>query len=309
MPDKSYIFISHSTKDKEFTHFLDQQLQGTGFNTWVDVASIPEGSTWVREIEKGVESCDALIVILSKNARESEWVEREILMALKLNKPLFIALIEDVPLPIYLINRQYTDFRKRSKQAAQRLIKTLQETLLGDGVPALTPKEKARLSPKPNQHNFFKYMDQLKNGKLASLIARDLFDWASKNVDSITFSGRKSPAMHAHLWVGAGGVIIFSVRAYAQQPAIELPLQYLENFPPYNDRQQRIALLQALNRLMPDNEQFPEGKADLRPNLPIALTMDKAESLEAFKEIILDVVNNLRTADDAVTTPETDSDE
>jgi hypothetical protein len=292
MPDKPYIFISHSTKDNEFTHNLAEQLRQAGFNTWVDVESIPEGSTWAREIEKGVEECQSLVVVMSKNARESEWVEREILLAMQLKKPVFIALIEDVTLPIYLINRQYTDFRKHSKQAAERLIKALQESPSEDAADS-SAKEDGQHSAKPNQHNFFKYMEQLQNGKLGALLARDLFHWAGKHLDSITFSGRKVPAMHAHVWAGAGGVILFSVRAYAKQPSIEVPLQYLQNFPPYDDREARVNLL---------NE----------PNLPLA-ALDKAETLEAFKDLMLEIAKSVRessvTDDSSSGESENDSDE
>src|SRR5579862_9674019 len=104
------IFMSHSSKDRAFTNDLAQHLQEGGFHCWIDLDDIPDGSTWPREIEKAVTACDAMIVVMSKDGRESEWVERETLMAMDLRKPLFIARIDDTPLPIHLINRQYTDF-------------------------------------------------------------------------------------------------------------------------------------------------------------------------------------------------------
>src|SRR5215216_1571612 len=105
-----YIFISHSSVDREFATLLAERLEEVGFRCWVDANDIPDGSTWMREIEKAVRACGALIVVMSKDARESEWVERETLLGMELRKPLFIVRIDDEPLPLHLINRQYTDY-------------------------------------------------------------------------------------------------------------------------------------------------------------------------------------------------------
>lgn len=110
-----YIFMSHSSVDREFTTLLAERLTNAGFRCWLDVNDIPDGSTWMREIEKAVIGCGAQVVVMSKDARESEWVERETLLAMSLRKPLFIVRIDDEPLPLHLINRQYTDFRTRPK--------------------------------------------------------------------------------------------------------------------------------------------------------------------------------------------------
>ena len=48
-----YIFMSHSSKDREFTTRIAERLQKAGFRCWVDIEDIPDGSTWPREIEKG----------------------------------------------------------------------------------------------------------------------------------------------------------------------------------------------------------------------------------------------------------------
>ena len=125
-----YIFISHSSSDAEFTEYAAARLEEAGFRTWVDVESIPDGSSWPREIQKAVENCGAMLVIMSNAARESEWVERETLLAMSLRKPLFIALIEDTPLPVHLINRQFSDFRKRRDSAMRRLIGVLNKVSL-----------------------------------------------------------------------------------------------------------------------------------------------------------------------------------
>jgi hypothetical protein len=120
-----YIFLSHSTKDRAFTEKLAEHLHGAGFRAWVDVQDIPDGSTWLRVIEGAVTDCGAMIVVMSKDGRDSEWVERETLLAMGLRKPILIARIDDTPLPLHLINRQYTDFRARPNAAYKKLIAAL----------------------------------------------------------------------------------------------------------------------------------------------------------------------------------------
>lgn len=288
-----YIFMSHSSKDREFTSRLAERLQKVGFRCWVDIADIPDGSTWPREIEKGVSDCGAMIVVMSKDARESEWVERETLMAMQLRKPLLIARIDDAPLPLHLINRQYTDFRRPTEAVYKKLVAALRKMPLTEPLPEPKPRDQQKNSPAPNPLNFFKYVEQLPNGADNARIARTLFDWAKANSDSITFSGRTEPAFMANLWIGAGGVSVFAVRAYLKQPAVEVPLQYLMNFPPYDDRAKRLKVLESLNQFM--IQPFADDRADRRPNIPLT-ALAEAPALQALIDLIAGIVATLRAS-------------
>ncbi len=288
-----YVFLSHSSKDRDFTAGLAERLREAGFQAWVDVEDIPDGSTWMRVIESGVRECGAMIVVMSANGRDSEWVERETLMAMDLRKPLFIARIDDAPLPLHLINRQYTDFRARPEAAFKKLIAALRKAPLTEPLPEPKPDERKKHSPEPNRLNFFKYVEQLPGGAENARLARALFDWAKEHVDSLTFSGRSEPAFHANLWVGPGGVTVFSVRAYPKQPAVEVPLQFLMNFPPYDDLDARLRLLAALNQFV--TPPFADDRADRRPNVPL-LAFDEESALQAFIDLIAGIVDTLRAS-------------
>ncbi len=298
-----YIFLSHSTKDRAVTVKLAERLHEAGFRCWVDVTDIPDGSTWMRVIEGAVTDCGAMIVVMSKEARESEWVERETLLAMSLRKPLLIARIDDAPLPLHLINRQYTDFRTRPNAAYKKLIAALQKVPLTEPLPEPKPSEQKKLSPRPNPLNFFKYVEQLPGGAENNRIARALFDWAKDNVDSLTFSGRSEPAFHANLWVGPGGVTVFSVRAYPKQPAVEVPLQFLMQFPPYDQRDARLRLLAALNQFV--TPPFADDRADRRPNVPLA-ALDEESAQQAFLDLIAGIVDTLRLSSSETIPPASD---
>ncbi len=221
----------------------------------------------------------------------SEWVERETLLAMELRKPLFIARIDETPLPLHLINRQFSDFRTRPEAAIKKLIAALKQTPLTEPLPEPKPNEQKKLSPAPNRLNFFKYVEQLPDGVENARIARALFDWARTNTDSLTFSGRSEPAFHANLWIGPGGVSVMSVRAYPKQPAVEVPLQYLMSFPPYDDRDQRLHLLHRLDPFIA--APFADDRADRRPNVPLTALSDAA-ALQRFIDLIAEIVKTLR---------------
>jgi TIR domain-containing protein len=292
-----YIFISHSSRDKEFAHWLDSVLRKANFQTWFDVDSIPQGSTWAREIEHGVEGCGALVVVMSDNARESEWVERETLLAMSLRKPVFIALIDETRLPIYLINRQHTDFRTRREAAAKRLVTAMKKISLAEPLPEPTKRvEAAKLAPEPNETNFFKYLKQLPDGDKAAEVAQNLYRWGKTAADSIVFSGWSTPVFHVRVALPIGDVTIFSVWAYSREPAVEVAFRYLQSVSPYDERQLRLSTLDALNRLMPDGEKFPDDRADRRPNLALVKVLGEPGKLADFQQIIQEIVDNLRAS-------------
>jgi len=288
MPEAPQIFISHSRQDREFARFLCARLEESGLVPWIDVDNIPAGSTWPREIEKAVEACAAMVVVMSEAARASEWVERETLRALDLGKPVFIALVDDTRMPLHLLNRQYTDFRTQPDAALARLISALRGALRSATPPA------PPMTVDPNEHNFFKYLEQRPEGPLVAQVARRLYVWATRHADAITFSGRERPAFSASLWLGPGGLPLFSVRTYVTEPAVEVPLKSYAGFPPYDDRAQRLALLAELNTLMPPDDLLADARADGRPNLPLAAALGPDAHAERFEALMSEVVQRLR---------------
>lgn len=287
--DTPYLFVSHSSHDTRQTDYLADGLRAAGYRCWVDVAAIPDGSTWVREIEHGVRGCAALVVVMTERSRASEWVERETVLALELKKPVFVARFDDAPLPIHLITRQASDFRRRKPAALRRLVAALELALAGPPPPAPRP------APDPIRHAFFRYLEQFENGPDNARIARELFTWARAEADNMTFSGRSQPAFHAHVYVGLGGVIAFSLRAYPRQPSVEVPLQYFMEFPPYNQRPERLKVLHALNALLPPGERLHDDRADRKPGVPLA-ALRMPEQFSALQAVLTTLMRTLRAA-------------
>jgi len=294
MTDAPYLFISHASVDVEYTDYLASRLRAAGYACWVDSENLPTGSPFAREIEKGVAGCGALIVIMSAAAKASEWVEREVLLAFDLNKPVYVALFEEVALPIYAVNRQFGDFRKRRDAGMKKLLAALAARPLTEPAPA-TPQ----LSPLPNDANYFKYLEKTYSAETAQ-IARGVYGWMRANCDNVSFSGRREPAVHAHVYVGPGGVLIASLRAHRVNPALELPLVYLVEFPPYDQRQERAAIVDALNALLPRTQQIAPERADRRPSVPLLPTLGDPAKRQALENLLGGIVDNLRKISPAV---------
>ena len=110
-----HIFISYSRRDDEVMRRIAFFLRDQGFKVWVDNEKLISGTpAWEESIENAIKNAFAVIVILSPEAKSSEWVRREIACADQYQKRVFPVLVkgdEDESLPIRLITRQYIDMR------------------------------------------------------------------------------------------------------------------------------------------------------------------------------------------------------
>lgn len=74
-------FISYSSKDEEFAQRLYSGLARRKVPCWFAPKDIPIGGKIWDEIRRAIDFTDKVIVILSKNSIQSEWVEDEITAA------------------------------------------------------------------------------------------------------------------------------------------------------------------------------------------------------------------------------------
>src|SRR5437667_6577323 len=78
MPDAPIsVFISYSRKDAAFVDRLEADLQARSFHTWVDRSRLEGGQDWLDEIQKAIERSQVLLITLSPEAVESEYVRME----------------------------------------------------------------------------------------------------------------------------------------------------------------------------------------------------------------------------------------
>lgn len=98
MPEKNMttVFISYSRKDKLFAEKLDSALEAVNLDAWIDWDDIPPTADWWVQIQKGIESADAFLFLLSPDSIKSEVCRDEIDHAVKNGKRLIPLVVHEV---------------------------------------------------------------------------------------------------------------------------------------------------------------------------------------------------------------------
>ncbi|HET9257573.1 MAG TPA: beta-propeller fold lactonase family protein [Pseudonocardiaceae bacterium] len=102
------MFISYRHGDDVmYVHRLSEHLANEGVSVWFD-HEIVTGDRWDHVIRLKINTCVALVVVMTPQAEESEWVAREINQAELMNKPIFPLLLDGQGF-FRLSNLQYED--------------------------------------------------------------------------------------------------------------------------------------------------------------------------------------------------------
>ena len=124
---KLRVFLCHASQDKPVVRDLYQRLKSeTWIDPWLDEERLLPGQDWNLEIEKAVESSDAVIVCVSSTSVAKEgYVQKELRQVLnialeKLEGAIFIlpVKLDDCPLPRQLKDKQALNYFPASQRAA-----------------------------------------------------------------------------------------------------------------------------------------------------------------------------------------------
>jgi len=131
------IFVSYSSLESAFTLKMAADLKNAGLNVWVDrLDGILPGAEWDRALEQAINSCAAMIAVLSPDYVVSTYCRNELSRAKSLNRPVFTVLLRPVPAtdwPLHLQGQQYvnltawhddTVYRARLDDLLRQLIAT-----------------------------------------------------------------------------------------------------------------------------------------------------------------------------------------
>ena len=118
------IFISYKSEYRNLAEQVRSRLHTWGYDTWFDHEDIPSGAYFRHEIQKGLESSDIIIGLMTREAFDSREVMWEWDYALYNSH--FIALkYDDAPLPYHLAGTQYIDCTHNAEQAFEELREAL----------------------------------------------------------------------------------------------------------------------------------------------------------------------------------------
>ncbi len=112
------VFVSYSRRDSEFARRVNDALQIQGKTTWFDQESIVAGSTdFQQEINRGIESSDHFLFIISPAAIASPYCAEEVEYAATLHKRIITVLYQATEpslLPPALAAVQWIDFNQNA---------------------------------------------------------------------------------------------------------------------------------------------------------------------------------------------------
>jgi hypothetical protein len=161
-------------------------LRRKGHFVWVDEAEIRAGESLIEKISQGLENVEFVVAFLSKTSIKSEWVKRELNIAitLEINAKKYQVtpiLVHTVKLPAFLSDRKYLDFR-----SPKLIRKNIRELLKRFG-PA---KSLIRIEPKRLR---------LIKQKLASL-SKELREHSDETNDRLRYLVKtRSPSLKAQI--------------------------------------------------------------------------------------------------------------
>jgi cytoskeletal protein RodZ len=89
-----HIFIIYSRADSIFADQLASNLEARGYRVWIDQATQRGNEAWREEIEQNLRNAREVVVILSKRAIGSRWVNHEGLLAYELEKKIIPITLE-----------------------------------------------------------------------------------------------------------------------------------------------------------------------------------------------------------------------
>jgi hypothetical protein len=92
------VFISYSSKDEALATKVVKSLEHSGLNVWYGKREIMPGDNWAEKVGRGLKESDAMVVLVTADALESDAVQSNISYALgerAFNKRLIPVLVGD----------------------------------------------------------------------------------------------------------------------------------------------------------------------------------------------------------------------
>jgi hypothetical protein len=134
----SSVFLSHSSKDRNTARCIRDLLQRHGISVWYSEHKLTGAVDWHQEIGRALARCTWFVLLLSRNAAKSEWVNREYVYALDNRRyrdrivPVVIGEF-DKKMIWAITGVQRIDLRKRRAKEIQSLLSVWGKSYDGEG--------------------------------------------------------------------------------------------------------------------------------------------------------------------------------
>lgn len=121
------VFVCHNREDKPTAERIAIEIVRAGHEAFFDKWDIRPGDSLIEKISEGISESSYLLVLLSKNSVKSNWVKKELEIALARqikHKHIKVipCLLEDCDIPVFLEPIAYADFRLSFERGIEELL-------------------------------------------------------------------------------------------------------------------------------------------------------------------------------------------
>ena len=125
------VFLCHSSADKPFVRELADSLAQQTLSVWIDEKEILVGDPIREKIEDGLRDSDYLAIVLSPDAVNSAWVQKELdsklIEEIESKRVTVLPILHrDCAIPPFLKGKHYADFRSDKDAGLRELIRRFQ---------------------------------------------------------------------------------------------------------------------------------------------------------------------------------------
>ncbi|MBV9229635.1 MAG: TIR domain-containing protein [Chloroflexi bacterium] len=122
-----HVFVSYKHEDVDFAENLISRIKEAGFTAWQDTDKLHPGEDWRAGIDQAIKSAFALIVIMTPEAKSSEYVTYEWSFAWGAGVKVIPVVLKHTELHPRLEALQYLDFTNLSARPWGKLINALKD--------------------------------------------------------------------------------------------------------------------------------------------------------------------------------------
>jgi hypothetical protein len=120
-------FVACAPEDAELASRLAEDLQNSGYPTWLDGAEAEEEVAWASGVHPALSQCTRMVVVLSPESVASERVAEAWGYFRKKRKPVYLAQVESAEVPDPLRRSPRFDFGEDYKAALRQLVQALMQ--------------------------------------------------------------------------------------------------------------------------------------------------------------------------------------
>ncbi len=123
------VFISYKAEEADEANWVKSALETNGISCWMAPACIPGGSSYATEIPQAIRQSKVFVLILSAKAQCSQWVSKEVDLAINEGKIILPFMLENCDLKddfnFYLTNVQRYAAYENKVAAIEKMLREI----------------------------------------------------------------------------------------------------------------------------------------------------------------------------------------